>query len=217
MAEKGTCHYTAIPSVRRLPLYLNVLKEMKAEGNEYASGTVIAERLGVLPIQARKDLAIVGVAGKPKRGFPIDELVKAIEHFLGWDNARDAFLIGAGNLGLALIGYKNFNEKGLNIVAAFDKNPDKVGNRIKDCEILPMDKLEDLITRMKVKIAILTIPEQFAQDITDKMVAAGIQAIWNFTPRTLTVPDNVVVENVRLSSSLSVLTNKLKDLLGNEN
>lgn len=213
-AKNGNkCQYISVPSIRRLPLYFNILKEMKEGGLEYASGTVIAERLGVLPIQVRKDLAITGVTGKPKLGFPITELLQAIDHFLGWDNAQDAFLVGVGNLGMALIGYENFKEKGINIVAAFDNDPDKIGTRIKDCEVLALVKLENLLKRMKVKIGILTVPDAFAQGIADVMVENGIRAIWNFTPVSLNVPDYVIVENVRLSSSLSVLTKKLTEML----
>ena len=213
MTENKKRSSIAIPSIRRLPLYLNFLKKLKHEKNEYVSGTVIANHLGLQPIQVRKDLAITGIVGKTKLGFQIDELIKAIEHFLGWDNANDAFLVGTGNLGVALIGYKEFNDKGLNIVAAFDNDKKKIGNKVRNCEILPLDKLATLIKRMHVKIGILTLPAAQAQETAEIMVDAGIVAIWNFTPTSLNVPDSIIVENVRLSSSLSVLTKKLSEIM----
>lgn len=196
-----------LPSIRRLPLYLNYLRKIHEEN---ISGTVIAEALDILPIQVRKDLAITNVTGKPKVGFNVKELKKAIEHCLGWNNLNDAFLIGAGHFGQALLGYKKFRDHGLNIVAVFDKDEDKVGTDIFGYKIFPVEKLNNLIQRMKVKIGIITTPGSTAQELADTMIEAGVLGIWNFTPATLNVPENIVVENVRLVSSLSVLTSKLK-------
>ena len=110
----------AAPSIRRLPSYLHIIRQAQSDGLEYISGTVIANELVLEPIQVRKDLAITGIIGKPKRGYPVGELITAIEHFLGWDSAKNAILIGAGNLGTALTGYQEFKNHGLNFVAAFD-------------------------------------------------------------------------------------------------
>ena len=117
---------TAAPSIRRLPSYLHIIRQVQQEGEEFISGTVIANELKLEPIQVRKDLAITGVVGKPKKGYPTVALVAAIEHFLGWDLIQDAILIGAGNLGTALAGYQEFQYHGLNIRAAFDCNREKV-------------------------------------------------------------------------------------------
>jgi redox-sensing transcriptional repressor len=95
------------PSVRRLPSYLNIIMQSQRNGDAYISGTVIAQELNLEPIQVRKDLAITGIVGKPKKGYPVDDLITAIERYLGWDRTRDAVLVGAGNLGSALIGYRN--------------------------------------------------------------------------------------------------------------
>jgi redox-sensing transcriptional repressor len=121
---------SAVPSIRRLPSYLHIIRQSKEEGNEYISGTVIAQELRLEPIQVRKDLAITGIVGKPKKGYPVVALMAAIEHFLGWDRVHEAVLVGAGNLGTALTGYPEFQYHGLNIVAAFDQDPAKIGKTI---------------------------------------------------------------------------------------
>ncbi len=203
------------PSVRRLPLYAGFLRELKDQEKDSVSCTDIAGKFGFLPIQVRKDLAVTGITGKPKIGYQVEELLKAIEDFLGWNNCEDAFLVGAGNLGSTLIGYEKFKTLGLNIVSVFDDNPRKVGKKISGCEVLPIGKLGSLIERMHIKIGIITVPMESAQEIADIMVNAGIMAIWNFCPTLLNLPDSVIVENVRLSSSLSVLTNKLREKLKN--
>lgn len=202
----------SLPSIRRLPLYLNFLKGVN---DEFISGTVIAEALDLQPIQVRKDLSITSIVGKPKTGFHVVSLIRRIESFLGWDNVKDAFLIGVGHFGRALMGYREFKEHGLNIVAVFDNDIEKIGKEILGHKILSIEKLPNLLQRMKVKIGIITSSGKSAQAITDVLVNNGILGIWNFTTETLSVPKNVVVENVRLVSSLSVLTNKLSKVLTN--
>ena len=120
----------AVPSIRRLPSYLHIIRQAQAENNPYISGTVIAEELHLEPIQVRKDLAITGIIGKPKKGYPVAELIAAIEHFLRWDTLQKAVLIGAGNLGTALTGSQGFKDHGLEICAAFDIDKKKVGKQI---------------------------------------------------------------------------------------
>ena len=203
-----------IPSVKRLPLYLRFLHKLKAQQREVVSCTRIAESLDLVPVQVRKDLAMTGVVGRPKVGYEVPVLIDAIEDFLGWKNASDAFLVGAGSLGAALLGYEGFRDSGLNIVAAFDTNPKKIGTEIHGREVLPWEKFHDLVQRMHVHIGILAVPGEVAQDVTTEMVMAGIRAIWNFTPVKIEVPDNVIVEDVRLTASLAVLTSRLRQELG---
>lgn len=202
-----------IPSVRRLPLYLRLLRELRAEGREAVSCTQISESLDQGTVQVRKDLAITGIVGRPKVGYQIPELIDAIETFLGWKNTRDAFLVGAGSLGHALLGYEGFNDNGLNIVAAFDADPAKIGTRIHDKEVLAWDTFHDLAQRMHILIGVLTVPADVAQEVTNAMVLAGVRAIWNYTPAKLEVPPSIVVEDVRLSSSLAMLSSRLTRLL----
>lgn len=198
-----------VPTLKRMPLYLRVLRRMKLEGSEYASGAVVAKELDLDPIVVRKDLAITGVVGRPRLGFALDEIIDGVERFLGWNNTTDAFLVGAGFLGSALLGYKGFQQQGLRIVAAFDADPNIVGKRVHGKEVLPIGKLQDLAKRMHVQIGILTVPERVAQEVADMMVEAGIRGIWNFTPVKLDVPDNVILQREDLAQSLAVLSHKI--------
>ena len=164
----------------------------------------------------RKDLATTGIVGKPKVGYQTQELMEAIENFLGWNNTSDALLVGAGNLGAALMGYDGFLEIGLNIVAAFDVDPEKVGGTVHGKSVLPLEKLPDLAERLHAAIGIITVPMAAAQSVATLMVLSGIKAIWNLTPAHLEVPESVIVENVRLSESFSVLSNRLAERLRGE-
>jgi redox-sensing transcriptional repressor len=195
----------AAPSVRRLPSYLLTIRQLQSEGCEYISGTYIAQELNLEPIQVRKDLSITGIIGKPKKGYPVDNLIGAIEHFLGWDETQDAVLVGVGNLGTALLGYEEFRLHRLNIVAAFDTNPRKIGNRIHGVPVLSVDTIDIQIGSFGVKTAILTVPSPFAQETADRLVKAGIEAIWNFTNIKLRAPEHVVVQKEDLSSGYAML------------
>jgi redox-sensing transcriptional repressor len=196
---------SAAPSVRRLPSYLYVIRQFQQEDEEYISGTLIAQELNLEPIQVRKDLAITGIIGKPKKGYPVDALVEAIERFLGWNTPREAVLAGAGNLGTALMGYQEFQRHGLNIVAAFDKDPEKIGGKIRGVPVLPVDTMETQIRNLGVTTAILTVPSSSAQETADILVKAGIVGIWNFTNVKLKVPDTVAVQKEDLSSGYAML------------
>jgi redox-sensing transcriptional repressor len=198
-----------IPSLRRLPLYHQYLKEKIKNGVEYVSATNISDDLDLIAIQVRKDIAYTGITGKPKLGYDTKELLKVIEHFLGWDDVKKAFLIGAGNLGLAIMGYPGFKELGLDIVCAFDIDPAKIGKEYNGIKILNLDKFEDLTKRMKIKIGILTVPLEAAQTTADRMVKAGIKAIWNFSSTKLVVPEGIIVQSENLATSLTVLSKKL--------
>jgi redox-sensing transcriptional repressor len=206
-----------VPTLKRLPSYLYLLKNFKQQGKDVVSCTHIAAELKLDPTQVRKDLEWTGIIGKPKIGYVTDLLMDAIEEFLGWKNTSDAFLIGAGNLGTAILGYQQFKSHGLNIVAAFDSDLAKVGTSIHGVEVLNIDKLADLVRRMHIHIGIITVPAPFAQKVADVLIEAGILAIWNFAPILISHPDNVIVEDVHLSMSLAVLTNSLtRKMKGNE-
>ena len=153
------------------------------------------------------------MVGRPKIGFQLDELITAIERFLGWDNANEAFLAGAGHLGTALLRYDRFEACGLSIVAAFDTDPAKVGATLGGKPILHMDKMTDLCARMHVHIGIITVPAAFAQSVADRMIAGGILAIWNFAPIRLKLPPHIIVHNEDLYCSLASLSQKLAALL----
>ena len=198
-----------LPTIRRLPQYLRFLRQLRGRKRDVVSCTHIAEEFGIQSIQVRKDLALAGAAGKPKVGYEVGTLIDQIESFLGWDNVQDAFVVGAGNLGSALLGYSGFKELGCNVLAAFDIDPQKIGTRIQDKEVFDLEKLGNLADRLHVKIAILTVPASAAQETAQKIVAAGIRAVWNYTPVQLDLPKTIIVEDVRLAASWAVLSSRL--------
>ncbi|MFP4013202.1 MAG: redox-sensing transcriptional repressor Rex [Chitinispirillaceae bacterium] len=200
----------ALPTIRRLPSYLSILDSLRKNGVETVSGTFIAEKLLCEPIQVRKDLAVTGIVGRPRIGFEVQATIEAIESFLGWNNSTDAFLIGAGSLGKALLGFGGFLKLNLNIITAFDTDSRKIGTVIHGRKVLDVRKLENLANRMHIHVAILTVPAGAAQDLTDRLVACGIGGIWNFTSEKLVVPEWVVVQNEDLSSGLAVLCARLR-------
>lgn len=197
------------PTLRRLPLYLHVLRKLAAKGRPAVSSSHLGEELGLDPTQVRKDLEATGVVGRPRVGYEVAPLIQAIETALGWNNVRQAFLVGAGNLGQALLGYRRFGEAGLEIVAAFDTDAGKIGTEFHGKQVLPITKLPNLARRMHVMVGILTVPADAAQAAADTLVAAGVLAIWNFTPVRLRVPEGVIVQNEDLYSGLATLTQKL--------
>lgn len=197
------------PSLKRLPQYHHYLVELQAKGISQVSCSVIGRDLSCVPVQVRKDLQFTGIIGKPKTGYSVAELIQAIETFLGWNNVNEAFLVGAGNLGTALLGHERFSKFGLRIVAAFDTDPEKIGQWVHEKAVLPLDKLADLAQRMSVHLGIITTPAEVAQVVADEMVKGGLQAIWNFAPVKLKVPEHIIVHNEDLYSSLASLSWKL--------
>ncbi len=199
------------PTLRRLPRYYHYLKRVQGTGQEIISATQMAEDLGIHHTQVRKDLAATGSQGKPKVGHRVEDLLVSIESFLNWNNFSEAFLVGAGNLGSALLGYTDFEKAGIRIVAAFDSSPAKVGRAIHGVEVFPMSQFEPLAQEARIAIGIITVPADRAQQIAETMVRSGIQAIWNFAPITLDVPEEIIVENVELYASLAVFSRKLEE------
>ena len=202
-----------LPSVRRLPIYLHLLMLMKDQGRDIVSCTHIANELKADPTQVRKDLAITGIIGKPKVGYDINELIASIQGFLGWNNTTDAFLVGVGSMGTALLGHKDFANLGLNLVAAFDVNPTIIGHTVHGRKVFPLSRLVDLASRMHIHIGVMTVPPSVAQDVANMMVKSGILAIWNFTSTQIEVPPGVIVERADLTSSLAALTSRLRQAL----
>jgi redox-sensing transcriptional repressor len=205
-----------LPSVRRLPAYLRLLQSLRAGGRDVVSCTHIGKELGLVSTQVRKDLAVTGIVGKPKVGYNVPALIAAIEEFLGWNNPQDAFLVGVGSLGRALMGYQGFQEYGLRIVAGFDVDPAKIGVDVHGKKVFPLEELGKMAAELRVLVGVLAVPAAAAQDAARSMVQAGIRAIWNYTPATLEVPPAVVVEDVKLSASLAVLSSRLAESLRRE-
>lgn len=200
---------SSLPTIKRLPTYLHVVETAMRDGREFISGTVIAEELELEPIQVRKDLALTGIVGKPRVGFPVGGLIEAINRFLDWNNNHRAVLIGTGHLGTALMGYPEFRRHGMSILAAFDSSVEKIGTHINNIEVFDLQKLEAKISELDIELAILTVPSQVAQEICDLIVKSGIKAIWNYTNVKLKVPKNVIVQKEDLSSGYAVLSVKM--------
>lgn len=198
-----------LPSLKRFPIYLGLLKECEEKGEEWVSASFLAGKLGLKSIQVRKDLSCTGVVGKPKKGFLLKELMDAISFYLGEGNQSDILLVGVGNLGKALLSDRRLTRHGFKIVAAFDVDPALIGSNVAEHKILSMEKLGDLIKRMGIKLAILTVPEKEAQPIADQLVQAGIKGIWNFSSLFLDLPSNVSVINEDLGSRLALLAGQV--------
>ena len=197
-------------TLARMPLYLHFLQEESSKGAQYISSTVIAQNISVSSVLVRKDLALVSSeAGRPRMGFAISRLIVDIEKFLGYDTISDAVIIGAGDLGRAFLGYEGFKSNGLNIVAAFDINEKIIGTKVAGKEILPLSALEQFVNAHRIKIGIITVPKVAAQEVLNKMVEAGIKAIWNFAPAPLRVPKDIVLKTEDLAASLAMLAGKL--------
>ncbi|MFO7848414.1 MAG: redox-sensing transcriptional repressor Rex [Spirochaetia bacterium] len=194
-----------LPSLRRLPRYLNVLEKMLASGKTTVSATDIAERLDLKPIQIRKDMAFTGIVGKPKIGYSTETLVDSIKEFLGWDHNTKAVLVGAGSLGTALTGFEGFSKRGLTIVGIFDNNERKIGSAVYGKPIRPMEELPEIVELEEVQLGIIAVPQHNAQEVADTMIEAGISGIWNFSPAEIHVPDDIVVKREDLSEGLAVL------------
>lgn len=197
-------------TLRRFPIYHHFLKQLEANGLVDVSCTQIANELELSPIQVRKDIEFTGIEGKPKIGYNLKDLINHIENLLGFHINNEAVLVGAGHLGYSLLGYHGFKEYGLNILAAFDSSPDKIDKFINYKKVFSIDRLEDIVTRMKIQIGILTVPATQAQELADRMVKCGIKAIWNFAPVKISVPNDVIVQHENLASSLAVLTQKMR-------
>lgn len=199
------------PALKRLPLYLQYLRNLADKSKMNISAPVIGDDLGYDPTQVVKDLAYTGVRGKPRVGYNIYELIYTIENFLGFNKVNDAFLIGAGNLGKALLSYQDFQHFGMKIIAAFDVDNNKVGTQVNSVNILHIDKLEDLVKRLNIKIGILTTPAACAQKVAEQMHNCGIRGIWNLTPVYLKMPPEVIIQNTSMYSNVAVLLNKLNN------
>lgn len=195
--------------LKRLPGYLSYLKSLPEGTATYISATALANALGMGEVQVRKDLAMVSDGGRPKVGYLRERLVEDISQFLGYDNTTDAILIGAGKLGQALLGYIGFEAYGLNILAAFDVAP--AADQTDDGKpIYHIHELESFCCSHNVLMGIITVPAEHAQEVCDKLIAAGIKAIWNFAPTHLDVPANILVQNENMATSLAVLSMHLQ-------
>lgn len=199
------------PAVRRLPSYLHWLLRMQSIGKRTVSTTELADCMKLGWIVVRKDIALTGLAGRPRVGYDVDRLVAAIRAFLGWERTRPAALFGAGALGEAVLGFAESGTSGIRIDAVFDEDPDRVGRTVRGRTVLPLSDLPAAFRREPPEIAVLCVPAETAQDLADRVVRLGVRAIWNFAATALEVPEGVVVQREDLAGGFATLSAKLLD------
>ena len=198
--------------LKRYPIYLKYFKELEAQGEETVSSPKIAKVLGYSEEQIRKDLqAVSNIPGRPKKGRNIAKLIDTLETFLGYKGDIKAVIIGCGHLGQALLHYPNFDQMGLSIVCGFDVDQSLIGKNVDGKEIFDLRNLKEKLTECGAKIAIITVPVNYAQGVADEAIAAGAKGLWNFAPTHLNAPSNIVIENFNFSSSLAVLMHDLAE------
>jgi redox-sensing transcriptional repressor len=188
--------------VNRLSLYLRELQHLRRDGKETISSQALGERLGFSDAQVRKDLAYFGHFGQPGIGYRCPELIVAIREILGTSRAWSVAVVGVGNLGRALLGYKGFFEQGFNLVAAFDSDPPKIGATIEGVLVRPMEQLSERVQIDRIQLGMIAVPAPAAQGVAERLVEAGIRGIVNFAPVTLSLPEEVSLVGVDLAIEL---------------
>jgi redox-sensing transcriptional repressor len=191
-------------TLQRLPIYLSYLKSLPESGN--ISATAIAEALSLNDVQVRKDLASVSSGGRPKVGYVTERLIDDIENFLGFGENSGVIIAGAGNLGHALLSFDGYGDYGLDVLAAFDCDKNIIGTQINGKPVFGLSDMNEVCRKNKVRIGIITVPENAAQTVCDAMIEAGITHILNFAPVHLSVPPEVTVQNQNIAISLAILS-----------
>lgn len=191
--------------VNRLSLYLRELQHLLRSNHATTSSSQLGKQLGFTDAQVRKDLAYFGHFGQPGVGYRCKELVDAIRNILGTDRDWTVAMVGIGNLGRALLGYKGFANQGFNVVAAFDVQPSKVEEPIEGIPTYGMDELEAVVAAKSVELGLITVPATAAQQVADRLVASGVQGILNFAPVTINLPNEVSLVGVDLATELEQL------------
>lgn len=193
-------------TVNRLSVYSRFLDQLDKSGVVTISSGEIANGVGVSPAQVRKDLAYFGEFGTRGVGYNVKDLAHHILKILGLTRAWPVVLVGAGNLGTALCAYRGFRNRGFNIVGVFDNDLLKIGKRIQDLEVLPVDRVPAVVAEHGVRIGIIAVPQSATQEVADLLVKSGVEALLTFGPTAVQVPEKVIVRNVDLSIKLEVLT-----------
>ncbi|CDM68333.1 Redox-sensing transcriptional repressor rex [Clostridium bornimense] len=192
--------------VRRLPKYQRYLKELMVNDVDRISSKELSEKIGFTASQIRQDLNCFGDFGQQGYGYNVKDLYNKICEILGLNREYSTIIIGAGNIGQAVANYMNFDKLGFKLTGIFDINPKLIGLKIRDIEIMDTDYLDKFLKESKVDIAILCVPKNSAQRITNVLIDGGVQGLWNFAPVDLVVPENIIVENVHLSESLLTIS-----------
>lgn len=197
--------------VRRLPVYLRYLNELHNREVSTVSSQELGQRLYLNPAQIRKDLAYFGDFGRKGIGYDVSYLIEKIRHILKLDQKINVVLVGAGNLGHALSNYNAFLKDNMKIVAIFDADASKVGTKINNLVVQPMEELTDTITQNGIRIGIITVPDVEAQNVADSLISAGIEAILNFAPTILKAPSNIRIHTADFTTDLQSLAYYLED------
>lgn len=200
----------SITVVRRLPKYYRYLVDLMEKGTNRISSQELSNMTGFTASQIRQDLNNFGGFGQQGYGYNVEDLYNQLRKILGLETLYHAVIAGAGNLGQAIANFKGFEDAGFKVVSLFDKNPNIVGLNIRDIEVRDSNTMIDYIKEHKIDIGIITTPKESAQRLADQFVSAGVKGIWNFAPTDLDVPEDVIVENVRLNESLFILSYFLK-------
>jgi redox-sensing transcriptional repressor len=182
--------------IGRLPIYLRALTRLVVEGQEVTSSHELGRRLGISSAQIRKDLSHFGGFGKQGTGYQISYLVDQLRQVLKVDQEWEVAVIGAGDLGTALLHYKGFADRGFRIACVFDNSPQKIGKKIGDYVVRPMDDMQKVIQERGIKIAMIAVPADKAQEVANTLIEVGIRAILNYAPMTLNVPADVKVQYI---------------------
>lgn len=182
--------------VSRLPWYLQALERMLRSGQKTTSSKEIGEKVGVSDAQIRKDLSHFGEFGKQGTGYAIPYLIEQLQSILKLDRRWDIAVIGAGDLGHAIARYQSFSSHGFSVAAIFDNAPQKIGMQIGDLTVLDYQQMPEVVQRMSIRMAMLTVPSKVAQEVADDLVKAGICAILNYTPVPLNLPSTIQVQYV---------------------
>ena len=204
------------PTLRRLPWYHAYAQLVIRSGESYLSSTQIAKNIAVDASMVAKDLSYVNISGRTRVGYDVKELVEVLEDFLGFTNSHKAFLFGVGSLGGALMHDNGLEQFGLEIVTGFDVKYELSGTSINRIPIHHIDRFEELQKQTGINIGILTVPIDKAQMVSELMIAGGIQAIWNFTPFRIRVPENIIVQNTSIYAHLAVMFNRLNAIKEDE-
>lgn len=197
------------PTLRRLPWYLAYVSMLHSQNVEYVSSTQISKELNVDSSQIAKDLSFLNIKGKTRIGYEVAKLERELRDFLGFKRHHNAVMMGVGSLGAALIQDSGLSRYGLNIVAGFDVNPLIVGTSICGVPIYNVDELNTRRKEYNAEIGIVAVPVDKAQEVAEKMIAAGIKAIWNFTPVRIRATEDVVIQDTSIYSHLAVMYNRL--------
>jgi redox-sensing transcriptional repressor len=196
--------------IGRLPLYLRALNRLKKDGFKFASSRELGRLLDISAAQIRKDLSHFGELGKRGKGYEVDFLIGTLNQILHTDNIWKIIVIGAGDLGSGLARYKGFVNRGFQVSAIFDIDPKKIGKQISDLIVKDIEEMEEYVRTNQVQIAVLAIPSEYAQDVIDELVEAGITAILNYAPIYLKTPEGVQIEHIDPAVHLQKLSYYLK-------